>query len=443
MFTTGAVVGGVAGVGFLGAVWSSLQRYWERFIGLFFITVTIQGPAAYAMSYYLVHNYRCLFNSRLIVDSTDEFVRPERRNMIVCYSLISALPTWWYGHRRLFTVTRKDMTLVDIGYLRFTMDASTLLLEAVAAYNSYNNANTRKVDRFYIRRLSGNLGRHERSNGRALEPMAVDDGQVAKASMSLCDKLVSYPMQWTREQLGQPLQMTSMATLSLVDDQQMAVDEAVRWRESETWFKDRGVPWKRGWLLYGAPGTGKTAFTRALGQTLNMPIYLFDLPTMSNQDFAEAWSKTRSNTPCIALFEDIDNVFNGRKNVANTGMEQGLTFDCLLNALDGVENTDGLFIVLTTNDVSKVDPAIGNLGELSVQGIVDKTKIATRPGRVDRLIKFNGLDEAGRLKMARRILGEFPMAVWEGLIAEGAGDSGAQFQERCCRVALKLFWDNK
>ena len=41
------------------------------------------------------------------------------------------------------------------------------------------------------------------------------------------------------------------------------------------------------------------------------------------------------------------------------GMSIPLTFDCLLNCLDGVERSDGIFTIISTNDVSKVDPALG------------------------------------------------------------------------------------
>ena len=36
-----------------------------------------------------------------------------------------------------------------------------------------------------------------------------------------------------------------------------------------------------------------------------------------------------------------------------------LTFDCLLNCLDGVERADGIFTIITTNDIGKIDPALG------------------------------------------------------------------------------------
>jgi SpoVK/Ycf46/Vps4 family AAA+-type ATPase len=133
------------------------------------------------------------------------------------------------------------------------------------------------------------------------------------------------------------------------------------------------------------------------------------------------------------LLEDIDGVFEGRKNITSTGMERGLSFDCLLNLIDGVENSDGIFLVITTNHLEKIDPAIG--------GIVNGNGMSTRPGRIDKVVKFGPLDENGRVKMAKRILGDFDISLWGHLLQEKHEDTGAQFQERCCRLALKLFWE--
>ena len=69
-------------------------------------------------------------------------------------------------------------------------------------------------------------------------------------------------------------------------------------------------------MLYGPPGTGKTALARAFAEDLNMPIYVFNLAEMSNHELMRVWSEMQVNVPCIALIEDIDNVFNGRENVA-------------------------------------------------------------------------------------------------------------------------------
>jgi len=436
-FGGGAVVGGIAGVGILGALWNQLGIYWSKLVGLFFVQLELSGPASRALFMFLINKCRCTRWGRIELISCDEYVRPLRRNQVIATELIPTEPTVWFYGKLPFIVARPNPACIKLTMIRFVCNYRDFLTNAITIYNEYNNNKTTSItsDRFFIRRFSGEVGRHQRSeNNQPTSPGGTAEQAKFSGDFNGFEKETSYPLGWTRDQLGQPLVGSSMDNLSLQPQMLIAVEEAKRWRESETWFKDRHIPWKRGWLLYGKPGTGKTAFTRALAQHLNMPIMLFDLPTMSNQDFVAAWDRANAFAPCIVLFEDLDNVFHGRKNVAVTGMEQGLTFDCLLNAMDGVTNTDGMFIIVTTNDVSKIDPAIG---------VSDGTAstIASRPGRVDRTIEFTPLDASGREKMAVRILRDFPKQLWEYLLKEGEGDSGAQFQERCCRVALRLFWE--
>ncbi len=129
----------------------------------------------------------------------------------------------------------------------------------------------------------------------------------------------------------------------------------------------------------------------------------------------------------MALMEDIDAVFDGRKNVA-VGHGPALTFDCLLNCLDGVQRADGLMVMITTNHLDRIDPAIGQPGT-----------IGSRPGRVDRVVSMGLLDDAGRRKLAERILDEWPEWI-DDICHSGQTDTPAQFQERCGRLALKLHY---
>jgi len=231
------------------------------------------------------------------------------------------------------------------------------------------------------------------------------------------------------------------------------------WVKSKDWYKEKKIPWKKGWLLYGVPGTGKTALARAFAEDLDLPIYVFSLGQMSNNDFLKAWQSMQLNVPCIALIEDIDNVFHKRQNISqlsgmlngsmfyqNSGQSEGsadvkspLTFDTLLNCLDGVDKADGIFTIVSTNDITKIDDALG------VPQSVDEDKhnfISTRPGRIDSVIRLGCIDKDNKLKMANKILSEFPEKLAEvtQYILKDIPETPAQFQEYCSQIALEEYW---
>ena len=120
-------------------------------------------------------------------------------------------------------------------------------------------------------------------------------------------------------------------------------------------------------------------------------------------------------------------MFHGRENVA---VQNGpsLTFDCLLNCLDGVQRADGLMVMMTTNHLERVDPAIAQPGS-----------IGSRPGRIDRIVSMGTLGAEGRSQLANRILGDWPEVI-EDICKAGTDDTPAQFQERCGRLALRLHY---
>ena len=264
------------------------------------------------------------------------------------------------------------------------------------------------------------------------------------------------------EELGKPCSQNGGALANLIfpDRVKGLIREVELWRSSRTWYLNKGIPWKRGWLLYGPPGTGKTALARAFAEDLNMPIYVYNLAEMSNHDLLEAWARMQVNVPCIALIEDIDNVFHGRENVARKLnpvpmlLERKksdsqdtkrpftpLTFDCLLNCLDGIERVNGIFTVITTNDIGKVDPALGQPRKMPDGGV---EFISTRPGRIDKAVELTYMEAADKVRMARRILNEFPDQLREMLAFidrfADLQETPAQFQERCGQIALAQFW---
>ena len=234
------------------------------------------------------------------------------------------------------------------------------------------------------------------------------------------------PLAMDKEDLGKESPyVAGINGLSLTIELRAVASEIKRWLDSEDWHAKRGIAWRRGYLFEGAAGTGKTAFARAMAEDLDLPISVFDLASMSNKDLRTEWAKALSGAPCMVVLEDIDGVFHGRENVcsAERAGSGGLTFDALLNCVDGVERANGVLLIVTTNHPDLVDPAL-----------------AHRPGRIDRVVKFEPLDLDGRMKLARRIV------VDEGTAVRIAVDSGpmpaSRFVEECRRVALDDVYGN-
>jgi len=183
----------------------------------------------------------------------------------------------------------------------------------------------------------------------------------------------------------------------MTPDMELLVRDARRWLESKSWFEEKRIPWRMGVLCHGAPGSGKSTMIRALAQTLDLPVYAYDLATFDNSQLTRAWQDMLGSAPCVALLEDIDAVFHGRDNVTNGEDGDGVTFDCLLNLISGVGDASGVMVVVTTNRLEFLDDALGKPDP-------DRKGVSTRPGRIDRVVEFPALSEAGRRTIASRIV---------------------------------------
>jgi chaperone BCS1 len=86
-------------------------------------------------------------------------------------------------------------------------------------------------------------------------------------------------------------------------------------QNSAQWYMDKGVPYRRGYLLYGPPGTGKTSFTQAIAGKMNLNICYLNLSSghMDDDGLNRALNDAPRNS--IILLEDIDALFVSRESV--------------------------------------------------------------------------------------------------------------------------------
>jgi mitochondrial chaperone BCS1 len=173
------------------------------------------------------------------------------------------------------------------------------------------------------------------------------------------------------------------------------------------WYATRGIPYRRGYLFHGPPGTGKSSLSFALAGLFGLEIYVLSLlePTLTEGDLNHLFNMLPKR--CVVLLEDIDTAGlkreekaddneklgsdsqdgkeltaadiakelkkanrRGPRNTINDDTKQGISLSGLLNAIDGVASHEGRVLVMTTNHPENLDAAL------------------IRPGRVDLQIKF-------------------------------------------------------
>lgn len=157
-----------------------------------------------------------------------------------------------------------------------------------------------------------------------------------------------------------------------------------RFLAAEADYARRCIPWHRGHLYEGPPGTGKTSVARAIASHFGMDIWYLPLADVK-KDGELLRMASRIAPRSMLLLEDVD-VFHATTARDDSGDQ--VTLSGLLNTLDGIATPHGLLTVLTTNTPEVLDSAV------------------IRPGRVD-LVEHFGLADAGQAaRLVARHFGE-------------------------------------
>jgi hypothetical protein len=151
-------------------------------------------------------------------------------------------------------------------------------------------------------------------------------------------------------------------------DMQMFLDQ-------EPEYVRRGIPYHRGYMLHGPPGTGKTSIARALAAHFQLDLWYAPLGDL-DKDTKLLGLINRVRPGSILLLEDID-VFHATRS--RNEEENSVSMAGLLNALDGVATPHGLITIMTTNDIGVIDDALLRAGRVDLEeevGLPDQDQIA-------------------------------------------------------------------
>lgn len=413
----------------LAACWRQVAMVFDRLRGIFVQRTMIRGQVSLSVVQYLFNEARVLRTGDAFIDSTAAWVRPRNRVQEVAYEEAPIKPVViiWRGRPlvlRRMSETHGSSDAVPMGgqhgihlyHLRGTVDLKKLTEEALEWYVLKDTTG----QRYRVRHAVGRAYKDGKSTGEPAQAIPLSDSSSTVGRNYL---------HWSEHDIGAPKAKEPFTSYALGSIASEAREDFRRWLDLKDWYLERGIPWRRGHLLYGQPGTGKTALVRALAQEADMPVFSYDLSSLDNEEFRACWMGMQESAPCIALLEDIDGVFHGRENVlaqVNTTRES-LTFDCLLNAIGGIETADGVFVVVTTNRPELLDEA---LGRPTADGRT------TRPGRLDRAYCLPLPSENQRESIIRRIAGE----VLPHHLQHTEGMTAAQVTEWAMNLALSKMW---
>ncbi|KAG5802783.1 hypothetical protein H9Q74_013603 [Fusarium xylarioides] len=186
---------------------------------------------------------------------------------------------------------------------------------------------------------------------------------------------------WER---GTAVDVRPMSTVIPGDAQKQSfVKDVEKFLDPKTrrWYSIKSIPYRRGYLLHGPPGTGKSILSLSMAGRFGLDIYTVSVSTVSDRTLEDLFTKLPPQ--CVVLLEDIDAAGATHSRAAESEHAdeparstdtESVTLSGLLNAVDGVASQEGRLLIMTTNHIEKLDDAL------------------IRPGRIDKKVDFELVD---------------------------------------------------
>ncbi|AXQ68782.1 cell division protein [Caulobacter phage CcrPW] len=163
---------------------------------------------------------------------------------------------------------------------------------------------------------------------------------------------------------------------------QHIIDDLTKFFAQRADYHARGIPYRRGYMLEGPPGTGKSTLIFVLACLFDRPVYIINLASISNDsELLRAINEAGRN---FVVIEDIDAIKvaeerEGKESSLEVRVgeasRQGITTSGLLNAIDGIASAEGRVLFITSNRPDVLDSALIRPGRVDVRYRIDYAKM--------------------------------------------------------------------
>lgn len=191
--------------------------------------------------------------------------------------------------------------------------------------------------------------------------------------------------------------------------------------------RDFGLPTPKGFMAVGIPGCAKTMLAEAFAGMMHIPLLSLSMAKIMNKMVGESEQKieyalemAKSCAPCVLLFDEVEKMLGGA-TISSNVVDGGVTNRVLQSILKFMnDNDNGVYVVMTSNDVSALPPEF------------------TRAGRIDAQWYFGLPHEAERKEIFRIHFNAFHKvlsdAVMNTAVTSSEGYTGAEIKEvvSCC-----------
>ncbi len=187
---------------------------------------------------------------------------------------------------------------------------------------------------------------------------------------------------------------------------QILIENAVYPIQRHAAYLAAGLKPARGILFSGLPGTGKTLLAKAVATESGVNIIPINSPEIlsrflgdSEAKIREIFKNAREVAPCVIIFDEIDAIAATRGQKHFSGGTDAIV-NQLLTEMDGLQSTEGVFVIGTTNRLDAIDPALLRSGRFDYKVEVPLPTAAARQAMFRKSL-LPGLDlsdpELGKL----------------------------------------------